>query len=191
MKTKKDGIIQEFQDKPFSTVNAIAKQYDTTRSYVLEVLRDSDIDLEIERVLEYIALKNKYQELSKDYADIVVKFNQLNETHGMLEELFDLQKIFQKKVSDDDLPDMKPERIPMTITSIIGELGEILEEQQAWKDWKENPDDPDLQNLRMEVADLWHFIINLTLYMGMDAYDLYQEFIDKNKVNHKRQNNNY
>ena len=108
-----------------------------------------------------------------------------------LQEMFDKQKVLQKRIKGIDLPSMEPNQIPTTVTSIVAELGEILEEQQAWKDWKKNPKEPDIENLRMEVADLWHFVINLSLYLNMDAQDIYDEFMKKNKTNHIRQDNNY
>ncbi len=107
-----------------------------------------------------------------------------------LEEMFNKQKIMQKRIRNHELPKRMPERYPMEVASIIAELGELLEEDQAWKDWKKNPKPPG-DNMPVEVADLWHFIINLTLYMGYDAHDVYDAFTAKNAVNHQRQDNNY
>lgn len=109
----------------------------------------------------------------------------------MLKEMFEKQKILQKRLHNIDLPVMTTNKIPMAITSIIAELGEILEEQQAWKDWKKNPKPVNQANLDTEIADLWHFIINLSLYLNYDADDIYREFMIKNKINHQRQNNKY
>lgn len=109
----------------------------------------------------------------------------------MLKQMFDRQKVLQKRLHGVDLPAMMPERLPMTVTSIISELGEILEEQQAWKDWKQNPKPVIKSNLDTEVADLWHFVINLTMYLGYDATEVYKVFVEKNEVNHQRQDNNY
>jgi len=107
-----------------------------------------------------------------------------------LEHLFGLQKEFQKRVNNVDLPDVYPQHVPMTVTSINAELGEILEEYQEWKDWKENTS-YDSWELLYEIADLWHFIINLTLYLGFDAQDVFDAFCKKNKINHDRQDSNY
>lgn len=188
---KKETILEVFSEHPFRSINDVANMLDTPRQYVLEVLRENNVDLRQRRVLKYIDLAEKYKTLAQEYSNKTVEFERYKKQPGMLEELFDLQKVMQDRINDDKLPNLLPERIPMTVTSIIGELGEILEEEQAWKDWKENPEKPDLDNLRMEVADLWHFVINLTLYLGMDARDLYEEFVDKNEVNHERQDNNY
>ena len=108
-----------------------------------------------------------------------------------LQQMFDKQKILQKRLFDIELPAMMPERIPMTVTSIVAEIGEILETQQAWKDWKKNPKPVDYENLDTEIADIWHFMINLTMYLGYDAKDVFRAFMKKNKTNHVRQDNNY
>jgi dimeric dUTPase (all-alpha-NTP-PPase superfamily) len=114
-----------------------------------------------------------------------------NKKEDMLEEMFDRCKYFQKRVFNYNLPKHLPERIPISITSIVAELGEILEENQKWKDWRRNHPEINETNLLLEVADLWHFIINLTLYLGYDADVIYKAFLKKNKINHERQNNKY
>lgn len=108
-----------------------------------------------------------------------------------LQRMFDKQKVLQKRLFDIDLPQMMPERLPMAITSIIAELGEVLEEQQGWKDWKKHPKPVNKENLDTEIADIWHFVINLTLYLGYDAKELMDCFMKKNATNHVRQDNNY
>lgn len=108
-----------------------------------------------------------------------------------LEIMFEKQKVLQQRLNGSSLPKLLPNKIPITVTSIIAELGEILENCQHWKDWKKNPKEIDIDNLREEVSDLWHFVINLSLYLGINDNILFDEFIKKNKVNHIRQDNNY
>lgn len=105
--------------------------------------------------------------------------------------MFDLQKALQLRVHGDVLPDILPHRIPMTVTSLIAELGEVLEDEQNWKDWKKNPLPVDRDHLRMEIADAWHFMINLTLQNGFDAAEIHAEFLAKNAENHARQDRGY
>lgn len=78
----------------------------------------------------------------------------------------------------------------MTVTSIISELGEVLKEYQGWKDWKRKKVTNE-ENLLIEIVDLWHFIINLSLYLGYDSDEIYNGFLTKNKINHDRQDKNY
>jgi dimeric dUTPase (all-alpha-NTP-PPase superfamily) len=114
------------------------------------------------------------------------------EKKDKLEHLFELQKTLQKRIEKiDKLPAVMPEKIPMQVTALIGEIGEILEEFQAWKAWRKNPPDYDREKLLLEVVDAYHFIINIALYLGFDADDIYDSFTKKNKVNHNRQDDNY
>ena len=110
-----------------------------------------------------------------------------------LGKLFELQKEFQIKFYNDVdvLPKEMPEKIPMQITSLIAELGEILEEDQNWKSWRKNPPPVNYDNLLTEVVDVFHFLINIALFLGFDSDDVYNRFIKKNKKNIERQNNNY
>lgn len=110
---------------------------------------------------------------------------------GNLHEMFERQKVLQTRLNGVELPKMMPDQLPITVTSIVAELGEILEEQQAWKTWKKNPKPINQENLDTEIADVWHFVINLSLYLGYDAHDIYRVFNKKNDINHERQDNNY
>jgi dimeric dUTPase (all-alpha-NTP-PPase superfamily) len=108
-----------------------------------------------------------------------------------LEHLFSLQKVFQERLYGVSLPHSLPEMIPMQVTSIVAELGEVLKENEKWKDWKSKPRQVDDEELLGEIADLWHFIINLSLYLGFDADDIYNSFVSKNEVNNERQDQGY
>lgn len=110
-----------------------------------------------------------------------------------LGKLFELQKKFQARFYSDagNLPKELPEHIPLQITSLIAELGEILEENQKWKSWRKNPPSVNYDNLLTEVVDAFHFMINITLFLGFDSHDIYARFLEKNKKNIERQNSNY
>lgn len=115
----------------------------------------------------------------------------INVKNSTLQEMFNKQKILQERCYGVKLPKMMPEKLPMQFTAMLAELGEILEEQQAWKDWKKNPKPVNKENLDTEIADVWHFLINISLYLGYDAKDIYRAFLKKNNTNHKRQDDNY
>lgn len=110
-----------------------------------------------------------------------------------LDTMFKLQKDFQLRVEDDvdKVPERRMDKIPMQVTGLVAEVGEILEEEQNWKSWRKNAPEIDEDNLKMEVIDAWKFLMNITLYLGYDADDVFEEFLDKDEVNHERQNNNY
>ena len=109
-----------------------------------------------------------------------------------LKDMFDRCAYFSEKIFNHKVPSRNyPQKIPMHVTSIIAELGEILEEYQGWKDWRNNPPSVDEEHLIEEIADLWHFVIHLTLFLGYDSEELYEAFLKKSKKNFERQENEY
>lgn len=65
------------------------------------------------------------------------------------------------------------------------ELGEMLQETN-YKWWK-NQKPVDMDKVREELVDVLHFFVCMCLSAGMDAEDLYQKYMDKNKENFLRQ----
>jgi len=111
----------------------------------------------------------------------------------MLKHLFKNQAEFQKIMkntpvrNDSHLQKM----INITILSIISEAIECLNET-PWKDsryveggWHTNQK-LNLDKLHIEIADLWCFVINLSLYASLDAEKLFETLNNKNKLNKER-----
>lgn len=69
------------------------------------------------------------------------------------------------------------------------ELAELTD-SVPWKWWAKYQKF-DEQNARVEIVDLFHFLISLAQVLGMDANDVYQAYVKKNKVNHERQASGY
>lgn len=69
------------------------------------------------------------------------------------------------------------------------ELAELTD-SVPWKWWaKYQKFDP--QNARVEVVDLFHFLISLAQVLGMSADDVFQAYVKKNEINFKRQETGY
>jgi dimeric dUTPase (all-alpha-NTP-PPase superfamily) len=49
----------------------------------------------------------------------------------------------------------------------------------------------DAQNARVEVVDLFHFLISLAQMLGMSADDVFAAYVKKNAVNFQRQESGY
>ena len=49
----------------------------------------------------------------------------------------------------------------------------------------------DKQNAKVEIVDLFHFLISLAQVMGMSAEDIHEAYLKKNQVNHDRQESGY
>jgi dimeric dUTPase (all-alpha-NTP-PPase superfamily) len=69
------------------------------------------------------------------------------------------------------------------------ELAELTD-SVPWKWWAKYQDF-DEQNAKVEVVDLFHFLVSLAQVLGMSADDVYAAYVKKNKVNHERQESGY
>ena len=69
------------------------------------------------------------------------------------------------------------------------EIAELID-SVPWKWWAKYQEF-DEQNARVEVVDLFHFLISLAQVLGMSADDILNAYVKKNKVNHERQDSGY
>lgn len=69
------------------------------------------------------------------------------------------------------------------------ELAELVD-SVPWKWWAKYQKF-DEQNARVEIVDLFHFLISAAQVMGMSAEDVYQAYLKKNQINHQRQDSGY
>ena len=65
-----------------------------------------------------------------------------------------------------------------------------LTDSVPWKWWAKYQKF-DQQNARVEVVDLFHFLISLAQVLGMSADDVFDAYVKKNEVNFKRQEAGY
>lgn len=72
------------------------------------------------------------------------------------------------------------------MTQEIAELTDSV----PWKWWAKYQKF-DEQNARVEVVDLFHFLISAAQVLGMSAGDVYQAYLKKNAVNFQRQETGY
>lgn len=73
--------------------------------------------------------------------------------------------------------------------ALTQETSELVD-SVPWKWWAKYQEF-DLQNARVEVVDLFHFLVSLAQVLGMTAEDVFQAYVKKNEVNHKRQDSGY
>jgi dimeric dUTPase (all-alpha-NTP-PPase superfamily) len=72
------------------------------------------------------------------------------------------------------------------MTQEIAELTDSV----PWKWWAKYQKF-DAQNARVEVVDLFHFLISLAQVLGMSSDDVFNAYVKKNEVNFKRQEEGY
>lgn len=111
-----------------------------------------------------------------------------------LHEMFRLQEELNIRVGcniplvrvDPSLQDFWIQRFNKAITQENSELLDCT----AWKWWrKAQTFDP--QNAKVEVIDLFHFVISAAQVLGMSADDVFEAYLKKNAVNHQRQDTGY
>ncbi len=115
----------------------------------------------------------------------------MNET-DMLQDLFDKQMSLNHRigVNPDEMDEAARIQWVLNYTRAASqELAELVD-SVPWKWWAKYQKF-DLQNARVEVVDLFHFLISLAQVLGMDAKDVHDLYNQKNKVNFQRQDSGY
>ena len=74
------------------------------------------------------------------------------------------------------------------LRALQGEATE-LEADLLWKWWSK--DKIDMQNIRVEIVDLMHFLTSLALTAGLSADEFHRLYTAKHRVNHDRQDSGY
>ncbi len=74
------------------------------------------------------------------------------------------------------------------LTALKAEATEV-EQDLLWKWWSK--DRIDLQNIRVEIVDLMHFLTSMALVAGLRAEDFHRLYTRKHEVNHQRQDQGY
>lgn len=102
-----------------------------------------------------------------------------------LERIFEQQKKFQEFLH----VKYNQEYINIMILACISELMECLKET-PWKPWKKQQFN-NTQKFKEELADVFHFFINLCLAANLNPQELFGLYMQKNKINFQRQLKNY
>lgn len=76
------------------------------------------------------------------------------------------------------------------VVCILDECSEVLG-QINWKHWKKGRQKVDMHEVRFEVIDLLHFVLNLAVVWGMTADDVAAYYVAKSDENINRQKKGY
>ena len=116
-----------------------------------------------------------------------------------LDKMFEIQNTLQErlgtweKIKNDQ---NKQQFVNQMILAVMEETIETLKKSPyksplympfGWKStqvWDE-------KMFKMELIDIFHFVMNLSLVVGMGPEEFFQVYCDKNKENHDRQDNGY
>ena len=109
-----------------------------------------------------------------------------------LENIFELQDVLNRRigVNMDEMNDEdRANWILNYVRAMQQELAELTD-SVPWKWWAKYQEF-DKQNAKVEIVDLFHFLISLAQVMGMSAEDVHEAYLKKNQVNHNRQESGY
>ena len=110
----------------------------------------------------------------------------------MLQELWAKQEELNLRIGVDCANMNEEEQIRWILNycrAMTQELAELTD-SVPWKWWAKYQTF-DRQNAKVEIVDLFHFLISLALVMGMSADDVFELYTQKHKVNHQRQDSGY
>src|SRR4051812_48746281 len=114
------------------------------------------------------------------------------EKPDQLRELFRMQHALNQRIgvnTDSMTDEEKTKWILNYCRAMSQELAELTD-SVPWKWWAKYQNF-DQQNARVEVVDLFHFLISAAQVLGMSADDVYSSYLKKNEVNFKRQDHGY
>ena len=109
-----------------------------------------------------------------------------------LRALFDMQKALNQRigVETESMDEAQKTQWVLNYARAMGQELAELTDSVPWKWWAKYQEFDD-QNAKVEIIDLFHFLISLAQVMGMTPEDVYQAYVKKNKVNHDRQESGY
>lgn len=106
-----------------------------------------------------------------------------------LETIFSMQKELANMMDLSRYPKTTEGKVSALSTAIIHEAVE-LQRLTNWKWWKK-PLGFDENAAREELIDIWHFVVQASLELGMTPADILDEYKKKNQVNRDRQKSGY
>ncbi|MDQ3883561.1 MAG: dUTPase [Thermoproteota archaeon] len=102
-----------------------------------------------------------------------------------LETIFSIQKELASMMDLSRYPASTDGRVSALSTAIVHEAVE-LQRLTSWKWWKK-PIAFDTEAAKEELIDIWHFVIQTSIELGMTPSDVLNEYKRKNKINRDRQ----
>ena len=103
-----------------------------------------------------------------------------------LDTIFRMQKMLDDDIAERRHLDFSTEEwMQKEVLAMLSELSEVLDEVN-FKWWK-NRRPLDSEALKGELVDILHFFVSMCIRAGMDADELFNKYLLKNKENFDRQ----
>jgi dimeric dUTPase (all-alpha-NTP-PPase superfamily) len=106
-----------------------------------------------------------------------------------LETIFSIQKELASIMDLSRYPTSMEGRVSALSTAIIHEAVE-LQRLTSWKWWKKSTPF-DREAAKEELIDIWHFVVQASIELGLSPADILDEYKKKNQVNRDRQTSGY
>jgi len=109
-----------------------------------------------------------------------------------LETMFAMQKELNRRIGQDTDVMTDDERATWILNyarALGQELAELVD-SVPWK-WWAGYQRFDKQNAKVEIVDIFHFLISLAQTVGLTADDVFRAYTKKNEVNFARQDSGY
>jgi len=110
-------------------------------------------------------------------------------TMDKLESLLKLQRELSIELASERYPGTTEQRISSLCLALIHESVE-LQRLTNWKWWKQ-PREFDVENAKGELIDMWHFLLQASIELGMTADEILQYYLRKYEINKFRRKSNY
>ena len=106
-----------------------------------------------------------------------------------LDSIFSLQKGLTGMMNLDRYPKDMEEKVSALCIAIIHEAVE-LQRTTNWKWWKK-PTKFNQDDAKEELVDIWHFVVQASLELGLTPDEILDEYRRKNEINRQRQKEGY
>lgn len=110
----------------------------------------------------------------------------------MLKRMFAMQEQLNRRIGVDTRhldEEQRQEWLLNYCRAISQEIAELTD-SVPWK-WWARYQQFDIQNARVEIVDLFHFLISAAQVLEMDAETVFELYMRKNQVNFQRQESGY
>ena len=118
--------------------------------------------------------------------DYVFKKNNLKNKSG---DVLNMQAIITAVKNEDMMVNDLPNKWLVNYSKAIKEELSELDEELLWKWWSK--DEINMQNIRVELIDILHFLISAMMCAGLTAEKVFDIYQQKHAVNIKRQDMDY
>ena len=112
-----------------------------------------------------------------------------DEDSDRLNRIFSLQKGLSDMMNLDRYPRDVEGRVSALSTAIMHEAME-LQRTTNWKWWK-SPTRFNESSAKEELIDIWHFVVQASIELGLSPDDILEEYKRKNEINRERQRTGY